>query len=68
MTQASATEEIGKVRVEIESQVGTSHRPAYVRVYQGDLLVAVVRGTVGLQKGADGGYYDCVELRQEVPT
>ena len=53
-----------QVRVVIESEVGTSRRPARVLVYEGGGLVAEVIAEVELKQGADGGYYHCVTLKK----
>lgn len=53
-----------QVRVEVESEMGTSDRPACVLVYEGDHLVAKVIAEVELKPGADGGYYHCVTLKK----
>lgn len=53
------------VKVEIKSEIGTSHDPAKVLVYEDDRLVAEVIGVVELKPGADGGYYHCVTLKKE---
>jgi len=50
------------VRVEIESEGGTSSSPARVRIYDQDVLVAEVTAKVEPKQGADGGYYPCVTL------
>ena len=54
--------EKGEVRVELESQVGTSHDPARVRVYQGDQLVTEIVASIDYKQGADGRYHSCVIL------
>ncbi|MBI2450588.1 MAG: hypothetical protein HYV47_03590 [Candidatus Nealsonbacteria bacterium] len=51
------------IRVETESEVATSERPARVLVYEDDKLVAVVIAGIERQKGADGGFYPCVTLK-----
>lgn len=53
------------VRVEVESEAGTSRRPARVLVYKGTLLVAEVTAKIEMKQGADGGYYPCVTLKEE---
>ena len=66
MTQEAATQELlGKVRVEVESESGTSHRPARVLVYKDDQLVAEVVAEIELKQGADGGFYHCVTLKKQ---
>lgn len=52
------------IRVEIESEEGTSHRPARMRVFEEEKLVAEVIAEVELKQGADGGYYHCVTLKK----
>lgn len=54
-----------KVRVEIESEIGTSHKPARVLVYEGEKLVATVIATVEPKPGADGEQYPCVTLKKK---
>jgi hypothetical protein len=53
------------VRVEIESEGGTSSTPARVRVYDQDVLVAEVIAKVEPKPGADGGLYPCVTLTKQ---
>ncbi len=55
---------MSQVRVEIESEIGISRRPARVLVYEGDQLVTEVEAEVELKPGADGGYYHCVTLKK----
>jgi len=62
MTQTVVTQ--GHIRVDIESEVGTSDRPARVLVYNGDQLVVEVVAEVELKQGADSGYYPCVTLKK----
>lgn len=65
MTQAVTTKEASEIiRVDIESEVATSDRPARVLVYERDRLVAEVIAEVELKPGADGGYYHCVTLKK----
>jgi len=52
------------VRVEIESEIATSSRPARVLVYEGDRLVEEITAEVELKQGADDGYYHCVTLKK----
>ena len=52
--------ETGTVRVETESEVATSRRPARVLVYENEQLVAEIIATIELKQGADGGYYNCI--------
>lgn len=52
-------------RVDIESELGTSRRPARVLVYDGDQLVSEVIAEVELKMGADGGFYHCVTLKKK---
>lgn len=54
--------QIGQIRIEIESQVGTSRNPASIHIYEGDRLIAEIVASTSLQPGADGGYYDCIIL------
>lgn len=56
-----------EIRVEIKSQVGTSHDPALVLVYFGDRLITTVTAHIEYEQGADGGYYPCVKLKKEDP-
>ena len=51
------------VRVEVQSEAGTSRNPAKVLVYEDNRLVATVIAEVELKLGADGGWYHCVTLR-----
>ena len=53
------------VRVEFESESGTSRDPAKVLVYEDDHLVAEVIAEVELKPGADGGWYHCVTLKKQ---
>ena len=53
------------IRVEVESESGTSREPAKVRVYENDRLIAEVHATVEDKQGADGGYYPCVTLMKK---
>ena len=53
------------VRVEVESEIGTSRDPAKVLVYEDDRLVAEVIAEVELKQGANGGYYHCVTLQKQ---
>ena len=52
------------VKIEIRSESGISRKPARVRVYKGDRLIAEVIAKVELKPGADGGYYHCVTLEK----
>ncbi len=52
------------VKVELEQEVGTSHHPARVIIYDGNQLVEEVTAKVELKKGADGGWYHCVTLKK----
>lgn len=54
-----------EVRIELKSQVGTSHDPATVRVYVGEKLISEVVASIEQQKGADGGLYPCVTLKEK---
>lgn len=54
--------QVRNIRVDIESESGTSRRPARVLVYEGDTLVIEVVARTSPEKGADGGYYDCIIL------
>jgi len=57
------------VKVEVQSESGASHDPAYVRVYERNKLVAEVIAKVELKQGADGGYYNCVTFtEQKLPS
>jgi len=53
-----------QVRIEIESEIGTSGQPARVLVYERGQLVAEVVAEVELKQGANGGSYHCVTLRK----
>lgn len=53
-----------KVRVDLESQSGTSHDPARILVYADDRLVETITADVESQQGADDGYYPCVILKR----
>lgn len=50
------------IRVEIESEIGTSYKPARVLVYNGDELIQEVTAKIEPKQGADGGYYPCITL------
>ena len=56
-----------QVRVQIYSEVATSRRPARVCVYEGEELIAEVEANIEPKQGADGGYYDCVVLKEVEP-
>ena len=58
---------MARVRVEIESEAGTSDRPARVLVYEDNQLMAEVVAEIELKQGADGGYYHCVTLKKVGP-
>lgn len=53
------------VRVELEQEIGISHRPARVLVYENDKLVEEVIARVEPKQGADGGWYHCVVLKKK---
>lgn len=53
------------IQVKVESESATSHDPAIVRVYNDDKLVAEVKAQLRLGQGADGGFYDCIQLTLE---
>lgn len=61
----ATTVQEARVRVELESEVATFHRPARVLVYEAGRLVAEVIAEVELKQGADGGYYHCVTLKKQ---
>ncbi len=50
------------VRVEFDNEVGTSIKPAQIRIYDDDKIVKVFNAIIQQEKGADGGYYDCVKF------
>lgn len=50
------------IRIECNSEVATSSKPATVRIYESERLVAEVTAAIQQEKGADGGYYDVVKL------
>ncbi len=52
------------IRVEIESEGGCSRAPASVKVYDDDKLIMEVIAKIEPQKGADGGWYNCVTLEK----
>ena len=56
------------IRVEVESEGGCAPNTANVKVYDGEKLVAEVLGRVELKRGADGGWYHCVELKEAKET
>ena len=45
------------IRVEVESEIGTSCNPAKVLIYEDDDLVVTVIAEVEPKQGADGGWY-----------
>ncbi len=51
------------IRVECESQVGTSNRPARVLIYHDEQLVMEVEGTIEYQSGTDRRQYPCIVLK-----
>ena len=53
-----------KIEVKCESETGTSHDPARVRVYKNNELVAEVKAELRLGTGADGGSYYCIILKR----
>ena len=53
------------VRIELQSEVATSDRPAKVLVYENEVLAAEIIAEVEPQKGGDGGLYPCVKLKQK---
>ena len=53
------------IRVELESQKGTSNEPARVLIYENDKLIAEIIAKVEMKLGADYGKYPCVELVQK---
>ena len=58
------------IRVVVESEEVATHRPARVLVWEDGKLVVEVVAEIGLQQGADGGYYHRVlltERRQVAP-
>lgn len=59
---------MSQVRVEVESEEGTSRCPARVLVYEGDQLVVEVVARTELKRGADGGWYRCVTLKKHLQT
>lgn len=56
------------IRVEVESEGGYTPDKARVTVYDGKNVVAVVTGRIEKEKGADGGYYNCIKLKEEKDT
>lgn len=52
------------IRIEIESEIAVSDRPARVLVYENDQLVGEIIAEVELKQGADDGYYHCVTLKK----
>ncbi|MEK7520695.1 MAG: hypothetical protein AAB560_01300 [Patescibacteria group bacterium] len=52
------------IRVEVESEIGTSCNPAKVLIYEDDDLVVTVIAEVEPKQGADGGWYPCVILKK----
>lgn len=53
------------IQVKVESESGTSRKPATVRIYNNDELVAHVQAQLKPLTGADGGFYDCIQLTLE---
>lgn len=53
------------IRVEVESEIATSNRPARVLVYDNNQLVTEIIAKVEPKQGADGGYYPCVTLTKQ---
>ena len=51
------------VRVEVQSEAGTSRNPAKVLVYEDDRLVAEVVAVAESKLSADGRWHHCVTLR-----
>lgn len=56
------------IRVEVESEGGCTPGKARVTVYDGKKIVAVVTGKIEMEQGGDGGYYDCIKLKEEKGT
>ena len=56
---------MSNLRIDCQSESGTSHNPARVLIYEGDRLVAEVVATIEPKQGADGGYYRCVVLTKK---
>ncbi|MEK9186373.1 MAG: hypothetical protein AAB885_02175 [Patescibacteria group bacterium] len=57
---------MAKIRVEIESELATSKKPARVLIYQNEELVMEVVAKVEYKQGADLGLYPCVDLKKIV--
>ena len=57
---------MAKIRVEIESELATSKKPARVLIYQNEELVMEVVAKVEYKQGADLGLYPCVDLKKTV--
>ena len=53
------------VRIDIQSESGTSNDPARVRVYENNTLVAERIARIEPMQGADGGWYRCIELENK---
>ena len=53
------------VRVEVNSEIGTSRDPAKVSVYEDDRLIAEIIAKIEHKQGADGGWYPCVTLKKQ---
>jgi hypothetical protein len=55
------------IRVECVDEIGTSSKPAEVRIYDGTRLALSIQAVIDRKQGADGGWYPCVVFKEQKP-
>jgi hypothetical protein len=60
----------GKIKVQMESETGTSTLPARILIYNSlpgkvDMLVLEITAKIERKPGADGAFYNCVTLEKK---
>lgn len=54
-----------KVRVDLESEVATSGKPARVLVYEDDVLISEIVASIKMEQWKDGIWCHCVKLEKK---
>lgn len=62
---AMAMPKAARVRIEVESELVTSDKPARVLVYEDNVLVAEVEASITMEQGAGFAWYHCVKLKKK---
>ena len=53
---------MSNIKIDCQSEIGTSSNPARVLIYDDGKLIAEVVASIEPKQGADGGYYRCITL------